>query len=99
MSWIRMPLPFTIEPGRTYAALIGLSMFQKAFASDRVITQKLIDAGFSSVSVMMTRSELDPEMQALDPSDGPWAIATWLGPQQAASSLPSEIKAVWIEGP
>jgi hypothetical protein len=96
MSWSPVPQPFTLEQGRNYAALFSLSGFERTFATERIIVQKLIDAGFANVKVMMKREVItDPSLSALDSSQGPWATGTWAGPSMTVS-LPSSVKSVWI---
>lgn len=96
MSWFLVPQPFTLEQGRNYAALLSLSGFERAFATERIIIQKLIDAGFANVKVMMKRELIvDPGLASLDSSQGPWATGTWAGPSMTVS-LPSSVKSVWI---
>lgn len=97
-TWTRLQSPFQLLPGRTYAAVLSLSSFERAFANSTNIAEKLENAGFADVSVMMTIADTTDDLIALAPTEkGPWAIGVW-NLVASSAQLPSQVKAVWMQG-
>ena len=85
MPWQILSQPFSLTQGTLYAAILSIPFYEKPLANEATITKKLQDAGFSGVTVDMTR--------------GPRVEGTWSLEDDANPPLPSEIKTVWQWAP
>lgn len=78
--WALLEAPFTLKQGTLYACALKFNLGEKLLATEAMVVQKFIDAGFTGVTVDMSV---------------PRAEGTWGQSDDAGVTLPNEVMDVW----
>lgn len=80
-SWQPLSPPFNLKNGTRYAATIVLSTVEKAFATQALIANKFLSAGFRDVACAPDKRRVE---------------GCWNKPDQENVTLPSQVREVFV---